>query len=263
LFALAWARRLLGDVVDVALAEGLLCHLETQLRRPSGDGFLCAKPQSDRFTRQNPHMHLFEAALELEDAFGSRPAGALADRLHGLFRDRMIFEAAKALPELHDENWTPIETPEAVFEPGHHFEWMWLLNRYSARSGKDVRALVGLLSERAWAEGLDQHGAAIESVEIGTGRRLESRRCWGSCEGLKAAATDFAVGRDRLAARDRATGFARSLGHAFLGRPFRAGWVDRIDAKGLPLVDFVPASTLYHLTSAIVEGDRVFGDDRA
>jgi hypothetical protein len=33
----------------------------------------------------------------------------------------------------------------------------------------------------------------------------------------------------------------------FLGRPIAGGWIDHLSPKGWPLVDYIPASSLYHL----------------
>jgi mannose-6-phosphate isomerase len=259
LIALAWARKLLGEAVDPAICESLLEHLDERLAHPSGHGFVCGLPRPDLFLRQNPQMHLFEAALEIEEAYASRRPRPLANRLYRLFRERMLLASAKALPELHDETWEPVETPEAMFEPGHHFEWIWLLDRYGARAGEPVDDLVAVLAERGYREGVDAAGAAVEAVAIRSGRRIESRRCWATCEGLKAAASDFETGRESLRAAERATRFLQALRRLFLASPFSAGWVDRVDARGAPLLDYVPASTLYHVMLAVAEADRVFG----
>jgi mannose-6-phosphate isomerase len=45
----------------------------------------------------------------------------------------------------------------------------------------------------------------------------------------------------------------------FLGRPVAGGWIDHVDAKGAPIVDGMPASTLYHVFLAAAEADRVWG----
>ena len=42
----------------------------------------------------------------------------------------------------------------------------------------------------------------------------------------------------------------------FLDRPFAGGWVDHIDERRAPLVDYVPASSLYHLFFAAAESAR-------
>jgi len=41
----------------------------------------------------------------------------------------------------------------------------------------------------------------------------------------------------------------------FLDRPFRGGWIDHISADGSPLVDYVPASSLYHLMFAAADAN--------
>ena len=46
------------------------------------------------------------------------------------------------------------------------------------------------------------------------------------------------------------------LSETFLAKPFPAGWIDRVDADGKSLVNFVPASTLYHVFCALTEAAR-------
>ncbi len=41
-----------------------------------------------------------------------------------------------------------------------------------------------------------------------------------------------------------------ALTRTFLDRPFAGGWIYHVAADGAPLVDYVPASTLYHLVLA-------------
>ena len=45
----------------------------------------------------------------------------------------------------------------------------------------------------------------------------------------------------------------------FLGRPVAGGWIDHVDATGAPIVNSMPASTLYHIFLAAAEADRVWG----
>jgi mannose-6-phosphate isomerase len=265
LFAFAWTRRLIGPRIDGELPTALLAHLQRELTHASGHGFVDGLPRPDAHLRQNPQMHLFEAALALEDAFGetdhklAHEARELGHRLFRLFRDKLLGRETRAVPELHDDRWTPLDTGTA-FEPGHHFEWIWLLDRYAARSGAEVDDLVEVLAERAFASGIDRDGAAIEAVGTKAHQSLESRRCWATCEALKAAASRFASGRGppdiAIAQAGRSLKALRSL---FLAGPFAGGWIDRVDANGKPLLDHVPASTLYHLFLALAEVDRGFG----
>ena len=49
-----------------------------------------------------------------------------------------------------------------------------------------------------------------------------------------------------------------ALTENFLDRPFAGGWIDQIGADGAPLVDYAPASSLYHLFLAAAEMSRAF-----
>lgn len=260
LFALAWARRLVGDQVDPARVAAILEFLQVRLRHPSGLGFIDSLPRRRPTLRQNPQMHLLEACLEVSDVFGHPLARPICDDTVALFERRLFSARDLALPELHDDHWQTADPAQAVFEPGHHFEWIWLLERYRAVTGQVAPTAPSALAQRALREGIDSDGAVIEAVRIVDGSRTNSRRCWASCEGLKAAAADYKAGRDPGAAARRAAGFLRALRMIFLAGPFRGGWVDRTDAYNKPLVDYVPASTLYHLTLAIAEAQRAFSD---
>ena len=76
-------------------------------------------------------------------------------------------------------------------------------------------------------------------------------------EAVKAEVAAFELGDAGAGARA-----ARIIGRlfdVFLGRPVPGGWIDHVDAAGSPLVDFVPASTLYHVFHAVAEAHRVWG----
>jgi mannose-6-phosphate isomerase len=72
-----------------------------------------------------------------------------------------------------------------------------------------------------------------------------SRRLWPHTEAIKAAATRHAQGD--AAAKGWADDIAGALVENFLDRPFVGGWIDHIGADGIALVDYVPASSFYHL----------------
>ena len=260
LLALAWARKLLGDAVNSALPRALIVHLRTVMAHPSGLGFIDVLPRPDALSRQNPQMHLLEACLAVEEAFGDVGGRGLADNIFLLFRTQLFSVADRTLPELYDEHWRVVEPDVATYEPGHHFEWIWLLDRYAARSDDRVEDLIAGLAARACLEGIDEIGAVVERVRIHDGLRFESRRCWGTCEALKAAASDFEQGRsDPRRTAKQAARFLNVLRRVFLPAPFAGGWIDRVDARAQPLLDYVPASTLYHIFLAVAEAERVFG----
>ena len=57
---------------------------------------------------------------------------------------------------------------------------------------------------------------------------------------------------DLGAAQRIATGVDHLLSHHFAGCP-RGAWIDQFDAQGLPCVDKIPASSLYHVMMAYGE----------
>ena len=105
--------------------------------------------------------------------------------------------------------------------------------------------------------GLDSEGFVVDEL-LDDGRvHKPSRRCWPHTELIKAEAAAAETG-DREAAARAARTIDRLLA-VFLGRPVAGGWIDHVDATGAPIVDFMPASTLYHVFLAAAEADRVWG----
>jgi mannose-6-phosphate isomerase len=75
-----------------------------------------------------------------------------------------------------------------------------------------------------------------------------SHRVWPHTEAIKAAAARHAAGD--VEAHGFAERMAGVLIGNFLNRPFAGGWIDHLSADCRPLVDYVPASSLYHIVLA-------------
>ena len=88
-----------------------------------------------------------------------------------------------------------------------------------------------------------------------------SRRSWPHTEAIKAEVAAAEAGDAE--ARGARGADDRPAVAAFLGRPVAGGWIDHVDANGAPLVDCMPASTLYHVVLAAAEADRVWGAQKA
>src|SRR3990172_775831 len=69
LFALGWYYRLTKDPQVLAWALRTLEFLDTRMRHPAGRGYLTSLPAAGP-RKQNPHMHLLEAALANLEAGG-------------------------------------------------------------------------------------------------------------------------------------------------------------------------------------------------
>jgi mannose-6-phosphate isomerase len=236
-----------------ALALGR--YIADSFRHPQGgyeDSLPSALPR-----RQNPHMHLFEALLAAHEAFGAGVGDAAffdaAEGLAALFLGRLFQAGEGALPELFDESLAPHrEAGRFRIEPGHHYEWVWLLDRYATAAAAIGRPVPPELAAAADAltRFADRHGAspALGLVMNGIWSDGEVEdggfRLWPQTERLKVEA------RRRDAER-----FAAALGaieRHFVG--VRPGlWIERFDAVGQVLPGPAPATSLYHLTAALTD----------
>jgi mannose-6-phosphate isomerase len=199
LLALATFARASGAAEPLALAWHTLELLDEKLADPEHGGYLEAgaedwTPQRGA-RRQNPHMHLFEALLALQRA---APTGAALDRAGGilaLLRERFIDRELGCLREHFSADWSRLAGPEGdLVEPGHHFEWAWLLAEYAELAGDpEARAEGVRLFDFAARHGLDPvHGGVFDRIDPIGRVLLASKRLWPQMEYLHALATGAA-----------------------------------------------------------------------
>jgi mannose/cellobiose epimerase-like protein (N-acyl-D-glucosamine 2-epimerase family) len=258
LFAIAWLYRLNGDRCLIGLADQTIGFIDAALQDPAHGGLYDRTPVDDRNKRQNPHMHLLEAYLALEAAIPGCGYAERAEKLVEIFKSRLFMSEPGVLLEYFAEDWGAHSDPQRrwVFEPGHNFEWAWLLHEYEKLTGEDLTAWILALDRNARSNGLAENGLIFEEVKCGMSVVKSSHRLWPHAEGAKAAVARFSMG-DAIAP-EFASAMVNALGATFLDKPFAGGWIDRISANGSPLVDFIPASSLYHLFSAAAEMSRAF-----
>ncbi|MBI1404568.1 MAG: AGE family epimerase/isomerase [Caulobacter sp.] len=247
LLALSAARQAMGPGHGFeTLAEGVRAAQATLLGRP--DGGVHDDASRTGPLRANPLMHLFEAMLAWREA-GDDPAWTdLSNRIARLARDRLIQSPGGALPELFDLDWAP--TPDAEVEPGHQFEWSFLLLRHAAladnaASRQAARALIAL-AERT---GIDSaRGVAMASLDQRLAPLDRTARLWPQTERTRAGALLAAIDPDQGWPIARAG--ARSL-LRYLDTPRRGLWHEHMEADGTFRDEPAPASSLYHLVGAI------------
>jgi mannose-6-phosphate isomerase len=223
----------------------LLAFINRAFAHPGG-GYLESLPPSLP-RRQNPHMHLLEALLAAHEAFGD---GVFADRARAilsLFLDRLLDDETGALPEFFDDALQP-DAPGGVFvtEPGHHAEWAWLLDRAARIGGVNPRPAEAAVRLLAFMDRHGRHrltGDLVDQVGSDGRQMLQTARLWPQTERLKAEY----VRRDMSPARRAAasSGLAAWLHDDGL-------WFERRDADGQFIAGPAPASSLYHLTCAIL-----------
>jgi mannose-6-phosphate isomerase len=257
LFGLAWAHRLQPDPRFLEAALQTVDDLDRHFASPAG-GYYAALPPDRDALFQNPHMHLFEAMIAWFEASGEERFLARAAEIRGLAAARFFQPRTGVLAEYFDGAWKPLDGLRGrVCEPGHHYEWSWLLERYAGLIGRPGDPVAQSLYDFADRHGFDPDGLIVDECLDDGSVHKTSRRCWPHAEAIKANVAAFEAGDERAA--ERAARTIDRLMQVFLGRPTAGGWIDRIDERGAPLVAFVPASTLYHVFRAAAEADRVWG----
>jgi len=259
LYGLAWAHRIAPSERIAAAVDDTLAFLDTAFADPVAGGYWDHLPLGGPRRSQNPHMHLFEALLELHEA-GLGDAAVL-DRcraLDALAADRFLSADRTVLREDYAADLTvaPREG-EGRVEPGHLLEWAWLLRRFEAATGEDRSDRVEPLIRTALDKGCDRATGRIVD-EIGEDGRLRraSSRSWPHAEACKALATEIERGRTELSGNLVAV--ARRLLDAHCRAEFQGGWIDHLDAEDAPLSPAMPASTFYHVYNGLKAVESVF-----
>jgi mannose/cellobiose epimerase-like protein (N-acyl-D-glucosamine 2-epimerase family) len=254
LLGLASYHRVSGDNGVLELADATLDYLDQAAAAPAG-GYLDAVPPADATRRQNPHMHLFEALIALYAASSRAPYLARATELFDLFASRFFDPQTGSLCEYLDADLKPLPNAAGrVREPGHHYEWIWLLRRFQHLSGRNVDPWCAALYDHADRHGWDAQGFIIDEVDAAGAPLKRSRRSWPHTEGLKANIVEGEAGR--AGCEERAVRCLTQLWNTYLARPVPGGWIDHVDVHGAALVKFMPASTLYHVVCTLAEAER-------
>jgi mannose/cellobiose epimerase-like protein (N-acyl-D-glucosamine 2-epimerase family) len=257
LFAIASLYQLNGDQSLLDLADRIVSFIDKEFIDPNHGGLFDALPLNDGIKRQNPLMHLLEAYLFLEAAASGRGYTERASAIVDLFKQRLFKAQPGVLLEYFEADWRPHpdSIKASVFEPGHHFEWVWLLDRFEQETGTDQTIWTEALYRTACESGFAPGHLIFDEVDTALRPVKRSHRVWPHTEAIKAAVARHYKGDPAAAAL--ADQMAGGLLQHFLDRPFAGGWIDHLDPSGAALVDYVPASSLYHLFLAATEAARM------
>jgi mannose/cellobiose epimerase-like protein (N-acyl-D-glucosamine 2-epimerase family)/glycosyltransferase involved in cell wall biosynthesis len=197
--------------------------------------------------RANPHMHLLEAALAwiaIDDDPGWR---RMADGIAGLCLERFVDPVSGALREFFGADWSPAPGVEGrICEPGHHYEWAFLLDRWAKLTGRAKPQAVSRLIAFADRHGLDAHrGVAINAVLVDGKMHDPVARLWAQAERVRAYLAERRPDRDVATA---IKGLRR-----FLGTPEEGTWFDQLTSDDRFVLEPARATSLYHIIAAVAE----------
>ncbi|MDB5407721.1 MAG: hypothetical protein JWL84_2633 [Rhodospirillales bacterium] len=261
LLALGYLHRAFAAPGALDLAAQTMAVLDERLTAPNGGFWEAAsedwQPNRER-RRQNPHMHLLEALLVLFEATADRAWLDRAAAIVELFATRLYDPGSRTLREHFAADWTPHPQDGDIVEPGHHFEWTWLLHRYAALAGRpEVLAAADALYGTAIAHGFDPtHGGIHDQIDPSGRILLPTRRIWPVTEAIKAAVVVVEGGR--AAEAERGISLIRHLFDSFIP-PAGDRWFETLSRDGTPTLTELPGTTPYHLFLAAAEATRVLG----
>ena len=251
LLALANAAATLAEPVFLDLADETLDFLDGHMASPAG-GYTEAWPSVVRPRRQNPHMHLFEALLALHEASPERGYLARAASLLDLAEACFFLGRNPVLVEFFFFFFVTGYTVIYTFEPGHHFEWVWLLDRFSRLGGRTTERLAAALLQVALDHGLGPFGLVLDEVSESGTAISAATRLWPQTEAAKAMGTGVA----RSMSAPATDHFLNGLTERFLVPAVAGSWIDQLDEAGVARSLFAPASSLYHIVCALDDVSR-------
>lgn len=247
LFGLAHSYRLLRREREREEALLVLEYLSKKLRH-SIVGFLEGLPHSSP-RRQNPHMHLLEASLAWLPFDKTGDFRRLADELVRIFEQHFLDRSSGAIGEYFDESLLRSPQVRGVVEPGHLFEWIWLLTQYQRATGNPQSQLAQIYRFAHLFGKNPETGLLFGELDI-EGRALTSTvRLWPHAEWIRAelAILESAQSNDTTQLERAEAGLWRFLDAA----PAPGLWHERHEgSRDLFFVEPAPATSLYHIVGA-------------
>ncbi|MGJ8569320.1 MAG: AGE family epimerase/isomerase [Hoeflea sp.] len=252
LLALAWLWKATKWPEARVWADRTIAYMDAHLVDQTNGGFYESSLRLD-YRRANPHMHYLEAMQAWYEVTGEQAFLDRAQTAVDLFT-RVFFDPESwSVTEHFERDWSVRKDKPARVEPGHHYEWVWLLLRQARFAAQPelkeyCRKLYATSHAFGHARGTD---AVCDSMAPDGSAMLGTARLWCQTEALKAgllARAEGLPGDETLFIRMLDVIFNR-----YLTTPAPGGWYDQIDPNGRVISKDMPASTFYHVFCALVE----------
>jgi mannose/cellobiose epimerase-like protein (N-acyl-D-glucosamine 2-epimerase family) len=218
------------------------------LHLSSGDGAYWPEEGANRY-ESNPHMHLLEAYVAWAEIGNNTGWVEGVRSLVELAVSRFISNDSGALSEVYLTTMRPKPgNSGSSIEPGHQFEWAWLLLRCEPWLRRPVRESALRLIAIGEQYGVHE-GFAINALRDDFTVHDARARLWPQCERLKAVLLAGCLTGEQpywTAAQAAASSLCSYLHTRLPGL-----WFDVRLPSGELRGDVVPASTFYHLVGAI------------
>lgn len=186
---------------------------------------------------QNPLMHLAEALLATVEVRDDEATLATLNELAAAMQRRFVDSEHGVMLE------KPLGAVDNWYEPGHQFEWYFLLESSPHLRGSALHQSLCTAFTHAEAQGVDPQSGAVAAALTSDGQIQDgTQRIWAQAEYLRALTlrpdSEAVLGKQLLALQ------ARFL-HA-------SGWNECLDAKGQVSRSDMPSTTPYHLATCYI-----------
>lgn len=252
---LAFAAAAEAGVRPEKMAEQALgvCAALDALKLPTGGW----REAGEQPYQANAHMHLLEACLAWETLAPAGPWSRMADQVVSLARRAFIDPEGGFLREFFNDAWRPATGEDGrLVEPGHQFEWAWLLTRWGRLRAEDWALETARKLYAVGARGVDEvRGVAFDALNDDLSVRSAQARLWPQTERLKAALilAEQAETSARAAlleeARKALVGLQAYLTPSGL-------WRDKMQDNGAFIDEAAPASSFYHIMAACLQVEQ-------
>lgn len=186
---------------------------------------------------QNPLMHLAEAFLATLEAREDADTLAALDALAEAMQRRFVDVEHGVMLE------KPLDAADNWSEPGHQFEWFYLLESSKHLRGTPLHRSLTTAFAHAQAQGVDQAtGAVVAMLELDGSVKDGTQRIWAQAEYLRA-----------LTLRPESEGLlARQLDALQQHFLHPNGWNECLDGEGRISRSDMPSTTPYHLATCYI-----------
>jgi len=252
LYMLAWVHRLTSDPAVLVLADATLSDIDQIFVASGGLGYLSKVPGKTDLREQNPHMHLFEALLALAETSAADRYLARAKTIFNLFDNALTDSATGTVREMFDSSWRPQQPAgENLVEPGHQMEWGWLLREWERLTGVAMEGRVQRLTAHATTFGIDAAKGLVRSSVREDGKIVSNAaRVWPQTEAIRALCREDPKG---VIWPGLVAAITENLFTVHLPAKLNGGWIDQTNEAGEPAIEFMPASSHYHLVGAALD----------